>query len=173
LEAGTFEAGRIVRVHGVHGSVVVRLIRSATELIDFPEWVFLRIEGGLVPFLLTEESVFLRDQDHLVIGMEVVDSPSKANELIGSPFHLQGKWDDWFDSSQPEGVGLSGFEMVDQVSGKAGSVIRLEEIPGNPLLEIEIEGKSILLPWQPEFIVENDPVNRKLILRFPDGLLDL
>ncbi|MFA5816417.1 MAG: hypothetical protein WC865_12430, partial [Bacteroidales bacterium] len=58
IESTTFEAGRVVKVHGVNGKLVIRMNRPVGDVLDFPEWLFIRIDGGLVPFSVTEESVF-------------------------------------------------------------------------------------------------------------------
>jgi len=147
--------------------------RPVGDVLDFPEWAFIRIDGGLVPFSVTEESVFQKDTNHVVIGLEQVDGQKKATALVGLTCNLEGTWTDWFEISGEETNSLTGFEVFDEISGKTGKVIGFEDIPGNPLLEIEIDGKKALLPMHAEFVVLTDTRNRKLILRIPDGLLDL
>lgn len=173
LEAGTFEAGRLVKVHGVNGRIVIRMNQSIGEVIDFPEWLFIRIEGGLVPFAVAEESVFQKDDTHLVVGLDQINTPEQANRLIGNTCNLEGNWSDWFDDHQDEAHAFIGFEVRDEPSGKMGKVVGYQDIPGNPLLEIEMEGKSFLLPLQEEFILLNDTDNQQLVLKIPDGLLSL
>ena len=173
LETSTFEAGQLVKVHGVNGRVVIRMNRSIGEVIDFPEWLFIRIEGGLVPFAVAESSVFQKDDNHLVVGVDQIDTPEQANRLIGYTCNLEGSWSDWFEDQQDDAHSFIGFDVRDEPTGNTGKVIGYEDIPGNPLLEIEMEGKSFLLPLQEEFIVLNDTDNRRLILKIPDGLLAL
>jgi 16S rRNA processing protein RimM len=173
IESSTFEAGRIVKVHGVNGRLVVRMNRPVGEVLDFPEWMFIRIDGGLVPFSVTEESVFLKDSNQVVVGLDQITGPEKASAFIGFPCHLEGTWTDWFESTREETDSLTGFDFIDEVSGKTGKVVGFEDIPGNPLLEIEIDGKKTLLPLNAEFLLSTDTRKRKLILRIPDGLLDL
>ncbi|MCX6223333.1 MAG: hypothetical protein NTV01_01030 [Bacteroidia bacterium] len=173
IESTTFEAGRVVKVHGVNGELVIRMNRPVGDVLDFPEWLFIRIDGGLVPFRVTEESVFQKDTNHLVVGLDQVNEPKKATTLVGLTCNLEGTWSDWFEATCEETDSLTGFEVLDEISGKNGKVIGFEDIPGNPLLEIEIDGKRSLLPLQPEFVISTDLLKRKLILRIPEGLLDL
>lgn len=147
--------------------------RPVNDVLDFPEWLFIRIDGGLVPFNVIEESVFQKDTNHLVIGLEQVDGQKKATALVGLTCNLEGTWTDWFEASREETESLTGFEVLDELSGKTGKVIGFEDIPGNPLLEIEIDGKKSLLPMHAEFVISTDTEKRKLILRIPEGLLDL
>ncbi len=147
--------------------------RPVGDILDFPEWMFIRIDGGLVPFSITEESVFQKDMNHLVVGLEQIDRQEKATVLIGLACNLEGLWSDWFEAGREETESLTGFDLVDEISGKTGKVVGFEDIPGNPLLEIEIDEKKSLLPLNPEFVVGTDLRKRKLILRIPEGLLDL
>lgn len=173
IESETFDAGKVVKVHGVNGRLVIRLLRQAAGVVDFPEWLFIRIDGGLVPFRVVEESVFQKDAGHLVVGLETIDGPEKAAEYVGLSCQIEGQWSDWFDAGEADPDSLVGFEVFDETSGKSGVVTGFEDIPGNPLLSILVEGKTALLPMHAEFIVSNNPVKRKLILRIPDGLMDL
>ncbi len=173
IESQTFEAGKVVKVHGVNGRLVIRLLRQAAEVVDFPEWLFIRIDGGLVPYRVVEESVFQKDSGHLVVGLETIEGPEKAAEFVGLSCHIEGQWSDWFDAGEADPDSLVGFEVFDETSGKSGVVSGFEDIPGNPLLSILIDGKSALLPMHAEFILATDHKKRRLNLRIPDGLLDL
>ena len=147
--------------------------RPLAGVVDFPEWLFIRIDGGLVPFRITEESVFQKDTNNIVAGLDEIKDQKKATALVGLTCHLEGSWTDWFEPTQVETDSLTGFELFDEISGKAGKVVGFQDIPGNPLLEIEIGGIKSLLPLQNEFVVSTDTQKRKLILRIPDGLLNL
>jgi 16S rRNA processing protein RimM len=173
IEATTFEAGRISKVHGVNGKLVIRMNKPVGDIVGFPEWMFIRIDGGLVPFQVTEESVFQKDTYHVVVGLDTVDEQKKAAILVGLACNLKGSWTDWFEASREETESLVGFEVIDEISGKTGKVVGFEDIPGNPLLEIEINGKKSLLPLQSEFVLSTDQKKRMLILKIPDGLLEL
>jgi 16S rRNA processing protein RimM len=173
LESETFEAGILVKVHGVNGRLVVRLNQPAADITDFPEWLFIRIDGGLVPFSIAEESVFQKDANHIVVGLLKISGPEEAAGFIGKTVNLEGEWSEWFETGEAVRDSLTGYTLADVVSGLTGTVSGFEDIPGNPLLEIEINGKRALLPLNPEFIVKTDHKARSLVLRIPDGLLDL
>jgi ribosomal 30S subunit maturation factor RimM len=173
LEESTFEAGRFVRVHGVQGRLQLRLNRPISSLEEFPEFIFIRIDGGLVPFRVAEESVFQKDDLHLVVGLDDLDTQGKAQGVLDLTCHLDGDWNDWFEMPDEERSTLIGFAVTNLLDGTGGVVTGLEEIPGNPLLEIEIGGKLVLVPYQSEYVVENDPVNKRLTLKIPEDLLNL
>ena len=173
IESEAFETGRVVKVHGVSGKLVIRMNRPAGDILDFPEWLFIRIDGGLVPFAVMDESVFQKDPNNIVVGLQDINTQEKATAMVGLSCFLHGSWTDWFEPTRKEADSLTGFEVIDEVSGRTGTVTGFEDIPGNPLLELQIDGKKALLPLNPQFVVSTDTRNRKLILRIPEGLLEL
>jgi 16S rRNA processing protein RimM len=171
--AETFEAGRLVRIHGVKGALVLRLDRTIIEVEDFPEWIFLMIDGGLVPFRISEESVYQKDGRHLVIALDQAGTRKQAEELIGYACHMEGTWEDWFEIEGVDDQSIIGFTVLDIQSGKSGIVSGFEEIPGNPLIEVNLEGKQILVPYREEYVLQEDRKTRRLILDIPEGLRKL
>jgi ribosomal 30S subunit maturation factor RimM len=173
LEENTFEAGTFVRVHGVQGRLLLRLNRSIIELEDFPEWVFIRIDDGLVPFRVAEESVAQKDDHHLIIGLDEVTNQDKALNMVGLQCCLEGDWNEWFMSDTQIEPAIIGFSVTNILTGEVGIVTGFEDIPGNPLWEIEIRGKQVLVPDRDDYVIEKDEVSRQLTLRIPDDLLNL
>jgi len=173
IESTSFEAGKLIKAHGVSGRIVLRLSHPAKDLIDFPEWIHIRINGILVPFQVTEESVFLKDSNHIVMGLdEVADQPA-ARELADHAFNLPGEWSDWFQGETESPASWIGFSIEESISGQPGIVTDYQDIPGNPLLEIEIGGKTILVPFNPEYILRTDPDKRTMVVRVPEDLMNL
>ncbi|MFA6351678.1 MAG: 16S rRNA processing protein RimM, partial [Bacteroidales bacterium] len=68
---------------------------------------------------------------------------------------------------------IIGFSVTNILTGEVGIVTGFEDIPGNPLWEIEIRGKQVLVPDRDDYVIEKDEVSRQLTLRIPDDLLNL
>ncbi len=163
----TFEAGQLVKLHGISGSLVLRLSMPAEEIRNVPGWLFIRIWGQPVPFKVVDESVYQKDNRHLVIGLEGIDSQESARRLVGYTCCLEGQWSDWFSVEGGSANPWIGAEVTDATTGKTGTVISYNDIPGNPLIEIQISGKTILLPFNDDYILESDKNARKLRVRIP------
>ena len=74
---------------------------------------------------------------------------------------------------EDEDLDFTGWVIVDR-GRRIGICTGLEDIPGNPCLEVRIEGSSksagVLIPLHEDFIVEVDENSRTLSLDLPDGL---
>ena len=68
---------------------------------------------------------------------------------------------------------IIGFEVHDSQMGKVGLAKGVLELPHQKLLEIDHNGKEVLLPLQPEFYLDIDRDRRILLVSIPDGLLDV
>ncbi len=165
--------GRITKVHGVHGGLVVQCDQKLNPETEWPEWVFLEIDSGLVPFALKGDDCFEKDAHTLVIYLADYTNKEAAGEAIGHGVFfpadqiLVNHENDWNPNDLP------GYLVRFGDSDEVGEVIEWVDIPDNPLLKISYQGKEVLIPAQDEFIHEWDTSSRKIIMEIPDGLLDL
>jgi 16S rRNA processing protein RimM len=173
IEQYSFEAGRLVKLHGVSGRMILRLNDPVEELTDFPEWVFVSLDGELVPYHVAEESVIQKDTSHLILGFEGISNQQLAKELVGKTCHLPGSWTDWFGEGVKPEKNWTGFNVFDATSGQNGLITDIQEIPGNPLLEVTFGHKKVLVPVNPVFIKNVDEINRLVTLEIPPDLLSL
>ncbi|MFH0762030.1 MAG: hypothetical protein V2A67_11060 [Bacteroidota bacterium] len=173
IRLSTFEAGILIKNHGVSGKLVLRLHQPADDILDFPEWVFIRIWGQPVPFKVMEESVYQKDNRHLVIGLAGINDQQSARQLIGNACDLEGSWSDWFVSESQAPGTWTGADVMEIITGQSGKVTGYQDIKGNPLIEIELNGKTVLVPFNPEYILETDQKEKKLIVKIPPGLFSL
>ncbi len=165
--------GFIQKTHGVRGGLVIESFRVLPEHEDLPEWVFIELEGGLVPFYLKSEESFIRDDKHLVIFLDGIDTPEAAFPLTHSLVCVPAS----FFNSEEEVNAIAqisrGFKVVIEGIEEIGSFVELMEIPGNPLFAIDLKGKEILVPANEQFVLSIDHDKQTVYLRIPDELLDL
>lgn len=173
IRSSTFEAGILVKNHGVGGKVVLRLHQPTDDILDFPEWIFVYIWGQPVPFQVAEESVYQKDNLHLVIGLAGINDQDSARQLIGNVCSLVGKWSEWFVSDAPVPGTWTGAGVLDVNTGQRGRVTGFQDIKRNPVIEIEFNGKAILVPFNPEYILEADLKGMKLTVKIPPELFSL
>ena len=173
LREKAFRIGRIIKTHGVSGQISVAADMKIRDTDDWPDWIFLDIDVGLVPFKTRKEDVIWRDETHLIIGLDDITSQDKARELVG--------FDIWFPEESKyllaESVNvvspLVGYILSDLKSGELGRIVELIDLPNNPLFKIIVEDKEILIPAREEWIVDQDDKATRITMDLPDGLLDL
>jgi 16S rRNA processing protein RimM len=173
IRSSTFEAGILIKNHGVGGKLVLRLHQPADDILDFPEWVFVSVWGQPVPFQVIEESVYQKDNRQLVIGLEGINDQEGARQLIGNTCYLPGAWSEWFVSESATPETWTGADVLEVNTGHEGTVTGYQDIKSNPVIEIDFNGKTILVPFNPEYILEADLKGMKLTVKIPPELFSL
>lgn len=172
LPADVFKIGRIRGLHGIRGEMEMMITDDVFDCVD-ADYVFLKMDGLLVPFFL-EEYRFKND-DIVYVRFEDVKSEAGAQRLCGSdvyfPFALVPKKRE----KQPlTWKYLTGFCIVDEVAGRIGIVGSVDDSSANILLSVHCDdGSDVLIPIHPDLITACDEQKRILTLHLPDGLLDL
>jgi 16S rRNA processing protein RimM len=141
---------------------------SYYENIDI---IFLDIDGGLVPFILSEFNQ--RSHDAFLMTLEDYDNPEKAQPLVGTKAYLPvnllkklGKKQFYFHE-------IVGYAVIDSQKGDIGKIVQVLEAPEQDILQISHLGKELLIPVIDEFIEKLDRRRKILFISAPEGLIDL
>ena len=161
--------GTITRSHGLNGALKVNIHVAGFPALEKDEPIFILLQGGSVPFFVEDCSQVSRDK--LVLKLEEVESLEQAEKLVGNQVLLErAKLDAPEHDASNE---LIGCNVVDSKKGEIGTVSGIMENPQYPILEIDFEVKTILVPWVEEIIDEVDMEARIIKISAPDGLIDL
>lgn len=159
--------GRIGRLFGTDGGVMVTLYASFPDEITNEEPLFVTIDGLAVPLFYS--SFERRGQAGAIIHFDDIDTSRRAEEfLVGREIFIE-ECDDDDDEFYMED--LIGFSVI--VNNQQGEVTDYYDSEANPLFEIVIDGKEHLIPAVEAFIAHIDFDRQVIKLVLPDGLLDL
>ena len=170
MNEDNFYIGRIVKIHGFKGEVVLRLDTDIPEAYEQMESLFLQRAEAMIPFFIQRSSLsgqFLR------IKLEGVDTEEEARRLVRSEAYLPIECLPELEEGQFYYHEITGYRVVDKTAGEIGTVKRVNDAPVQPLFEIDSHGKEILVPVVDDFIEKVDKQGRALYLNLPDGLLNL
>jgi 16S rRNA processing protein RimM len=160
--------GRIGRLFGTDGGVMVSLYASFPDDYTIEEPLFVVIDGLAVP--LFSSSFERRGQAGAVVHFDDIDTEYRAEEyLVGREIFIQDAEEEPDDEFFMED--LIGFAVA--VEGRKGSLVDYYDSEANPLFEIELDGRRHLIPAQEEFIAHIDFEGRSIKFVLPEGLLDL
>ena len=160
--------GRIGRLFGTDGGVMVSLYASFPDDFQFEEPLFVVIDGLAVP--LFSSSFERRGQAGAIIHFDDIDTEYRAEEyLVGREIFIQEEEEEPSDEFFMED--LIGFDVV--VDRRKGKLVDYYDSEANPLFEIELDGRNHLIPAQEEFIAHIDFEGCRIKFVLPEGLLDL
>lgn len=170
-------AGRINRLFGTGGGVMLSLYAAFPDDFTTDMPLFVTIDGLEVPLYC--ERFERRGIAGAVATFADLDTEPRAQELLGLEFRIAAAGtepdDDEFYLEDLVGFAVSGIEM--RVEGEpqpfAGKVTDCYDSETNPLFELEIDGRRMLVPAADEFFAHIDFEGRSLRLVLPEGLLNM
>ena len=166
------EVGYIQKAHGLQGEVILAFEREFEETFEDIEWIFVEVDGGLVPFLIEEEGFRFRNNESAICKLRFIDSMIKAKELIGCKVFVP---ENEIIESEDQGVvsTLIGMTAFDAKFGKIGLISRVDDFSGNLVITVNHNQAEIMIPLSDEAISSIDEKNRELHLVCPDGLIEI
>ena len=162
-----FLLGKITKLHGYKGSMVLFIDSSTPQYFKNLESVFLEINQELIPFFFSERGKL--NGKKLIVKLEDV-TPEHASSLVGCQAYLPKEMlpsvtEGFYDKA------IIGFNVISN-SSSIGSIIDVIENSAQNLFVIEGE-KEFLVPAVEAFIKEIDHQNKIVYLELPEGILDL
>lgn len=160
------QVGRISKLFGSAGQLSVVFYDTLPDNFQFEEYpLFANVDNLDVPLFC--EEVVRKGVQGAVVRFADIDTVTRAEMLVGKELYIEAEEDD--DEFTFED--LIGFEV--RVSRRKGRLTDFYDSDVNPLFEIEISGKTHLVPAHEEFIAGIDFERGKIKMVLPDGLLEL
>lgn len=166
-----FRLGNVARLHGYKGEVSIFLDVDNPQDYKGLESVFIDCDGKLIPFFL--EKININNKGFAVVKFEDVDTEKKAKHILKHSIYLPLDLLPELEESEFYYFEIEGFKVVDENHGDVGTVVRVIDLSGNPLIEINFKGNEILIPKQDQFIKEVDWDEKTLYINAPEGLIEM
>ena len=167
------EIAFVVKPHGLKGHLSIKFIEKNSAKIlkkDYP--VFLNISEIPVPFFI--EEIKSTDVNTAIIKLKHINCLETINKYnISSIYVISKDIKAISNINTEEDSEYVSYEVFDKRYGFIGNVIHLNLIPGNPVIEIEYNQKTIILPFSDNFIEKIDHKNKKIHIISPEGLISL
>ncbi len=165
--ANTIKIGQILKPHGYKGHITANFKFDPLKLKE--ESVLVRINGWLVPFSIDYNKSNLSALKP-IIKFRQVNSEHEAQKLahknIYLPKFIAKKYIDLHRVDN-----LTGYQLIDQTSNKAGIIIDSQDIPKNPLIIVQTTEQQVFIPVNAVQVVKLDEKNKKVYVKLPKGLI--
>lgn len=156
--------GQVLKSNGTDGQVLIGLRDLGTEDISETEPVFIDFDGLPVPFFLSGLSV--KSGTRFLAYLTDVGSLEDAEELVGKAVYYPAAALDGDDGFRD----FTGWKLYD--SGTlVGDVLGIEDIPGNPCLEVKTHKDTVLVPLHEDLVTDIDEKKKILSMSLPEGLV--
>jgi 16S rRNA processing protein RimM len=166
-----YQLGYVIKPHGLKGEVQIYLDVDSPEEYQTLESVFVLKGQQLVPFFI--ESLAVRGEK-AIVAFEEIETIEDAVSLKGAGLFLSldqlpSLGDDDFYYHE-----LVGFSLQDAEGKSIGEIKNVLDAGAQDLLSVmHPEGKEILIPLSDELITKLDKEAKVLVMKVPDGLVDV
>lgn len=162
-----FKIGILTKTHGVKGELSFSFTDDVWDRAE-ADYVFLKIDGILVPFFLEEWR--FRSDSVALLKFQDIDDANKALEYCGCevyfPVDLVPEDD---EDTEYTWKHFTGWRVVDTEAGELGEIDYVEDSTANVLFQIG----DLMIPAVEEFIEDIDSKARVITMTLPEGLLEL
>ena len=148
--------GRVVRVHGLRGQVVVNPETDFPESRFQPGAVVYRVRAGAAePMRVTSLRLH---RGRPIVGFEGIESIEQAEPLPANTFYVHD---------------LVGCRVETRSGQMVGSVARVEGAGGASLLAVETGDGEVLVPLVADICVAIDIARKWIAIEPPEGLIEV
>lgn len=166
-----FKIGQFAKPHGIKGEITLVTDCDVFDDTDDP-YIICDIDGILVPFFI-EEYRYKTDST-MLLKLEGVNTEVEAREFSNKAvYYPLDKVDEEELLGDITWDNFIGFEVIDEQIGDLGKIVNVDETTINVLLQIDHQGRDVLLPAAEELITNLDYNKKQMFVSLPDGLLDL
>ncbi|MBL7286195.1 ribosome maturation factor RimM [Corynebacterium godavarianum] len=161
--------GRVVKSHGIRGEVAVELLTEESEDHIVAGAVLTGRQAGKEQ-RLTVKTV-RPHQKRLLVSFEEIPDRTAADSLRGMKFYAEplerdAEEDGYYDHE------LIGLE-VRMDKARIGEVTGVMDTPNRKILEVDYQGREVLIPFVMDIVPEVDLEQGYLTITPPEGLLDV
>ncbi len=162
--------GYVVKTIGNKGVLRIQLDTDNPQYYQKIREVNIAIKDQLVTYPINEITI---NGDTANIAFKNIDGTEVAKMLQGCALYLPL-------TSLPKLTGnkfyfheVIGFEVFDQTHGLIGTVQTIIDQTSQPIIQIDFEGKEILIPVTDEIILNVDRDKKCMEIKAPDGLIEI
>jgi 16S rRNA processing protein RimM len=166
-----FYLGKIVKKYSFKGELLIKLDTDEPEIYENLDAIFVDLRNNLVPFFI--ESSQLHKSELLRIKFEDVNTEADADSILKCDLYLPLEFLPKLEGDKFYFHEVIGFTIEDINFGKVGIIKSINDSTAQALFEIDRDGVEILIPMNDEFIKKVDKKNKTILVKTPEGLIDL
>lgn len=157
--------GSIVKTHGVHGGLLLRLIQGYnTSILNKLGYCFLQIRSKPVPFKILEATE--SNQSEIILNLEGIHSKPIAEDLLN--LELSVERNNPIRKKKTDNILLLVGYKVYNDDKLIGTVLNIDN-PGKQFLFV-LEN-DLLLPVHEDLILKIDDKKKSIFMNLPEGLV--
>ena len=165
-----FYLGVVTKTFGYKGQVVIYLDTDEPEKYQTLEAVFVKEEEEMLPYMI-EEFVYKGANQAIVKFTDI--NGEEAKSLIKTELYLPLSFLPPLTGNKFYFHEVIGFDVIDKEKGHIGKCVDFMEASRQPIMQIDFNGKEILIPAVDEVFKTVDRDQKAITILAPEGLIDI
>ncbi len=169
------QIGTILKPQGLKGAVKISFEAFFLEWLLKNEFTHLYIaeNGAKVPYFV--ETVNINAQPPILKLEGIEDRNAAMRFKQKAAFLEESLFEGYLIAADEvdEWEFLKGFMLKNADLQKIGSIKDVLLLPGHELVEVNYQGREVLIPLNEALIIELDETNQVLVMEVAEGLLDI
>ena len=149
--------------------MILRFDVNYPEILNDLKTIFVEQNGALVPYLV--EDLKFQKKNFAKAKLAGVNTEEAAKKIVRANIYLPDSFLPKLSKDEFYFHEIEGFEIIDENNNSIGTVKQIYDLPSNPIVEANVDGKEVLLPLK--LMMSLDKENKKIQLEIPQGILDL
>jgi 16S rRNA processing protein RimM len=166
-----FLLGRILKPHGLHGECKVYFDVDDIEDYEELESVYVLEGTKLTPFFV--ESVNPQGPNLALVSFRNIIDRTAAENVAGFELYLPLDELPELEPGKFYYHEIKGYTVVDAQLGTLGTVLKVEELPAQPVVVMNYQGHEVLIPIAGDIVGAADHTTKTLHVNLPNGLLEV
>jgi len=165
-----FYLGVITKTFGYKGQVVIYLDTDEPEKYKTLDAVFVREDEEMIPYMI--EELIYKGDNQAILKFTDVDGDT-AKDLVKAELYLPLSFLPPLTGNKFYFHEVIGFDVMDRKKGNIGKCVDFMEVSRQPIMQIEFNGKEILIPAVDEIFETVDRDKKIITITAPEGLIDI
>ncbi len=162
--------GTLIKLHGFKGHFLVNSDFDFQAIEE--EAVFIYCEGYLLPLFIIGNETKYPTQQTAIIKFRDLDK-KYFNLFIGKDLYFPSEQIEDITEEENQWTKVIGYKFIDTTRGELGEITDFIEIANNPLFQLFINDKEVLIPINSLIDTDIDHTIKTLTAKLPDGLIDI
>lgn len=163
--------GKVHTTHGLNGHVNASHKLKGKNIFKKLKHIFIEVRPeSYIPYFI-EECIIASDSE-VILLLDETYNPEDARTIVGKNFYIENAL---YDQLQPKEVTMdfAGFTVYNQDDKKIGIITEINEMPGQLLASVDVEGIEAMIPLVEQHILSININKKEITLQIPDGLLEV
>lgn len=164
--------GKITKPNGYLGGLSIYLDVDDPHEYQGLDAVFVEQRNSLVPYFIKKITVH-NSKNSAVVYFEDLDDIDAAQLLVNRHLYLPYSTLPKLEGKKFYFHEIIDFSIIDSQFGLLGDCKQVLDYPNQSLFQVFHEGKEILIPINDDIIENIDREKKEILVKLPDGLLDV